>query len=295
MRLVTDSFTSRPSAKQWSLISWLHRGPLQSNGHRFLYIKTLSFGMVIDSLCHIETLSVRMVVDSYRPSPMGWSLISVWSHHDPLQEESEAGKRTPRRRRGRRRFGASNCRVWSRDVGGSSRSVAGAVVANHRGYDSHLARGRRSEKGDDSQSWFLAGDASVGGWCRRRRASPSVGLAAATRAPGIVVARGKWRKGLARDGEERKKGDAWPPASSPASSPTSLVRRGRGGSGVLVVGGQGPISLFNFKKEEERGVSTVAGCRRRARRAAAWWQGEQTRVPTAGVALMVSRRRRSVR
>ncbi|QCD80487.1 hypothetical protein DEO72_LG2g808 [Vigna unguiculata] len=121
-------------------------------------------------------------------------------------EESEAGKRTPRRRRGRRRFGVSNCRVWSRDVGGSSRSVAGAVVANHRGYDSHLARGRRSEKGDDSRSWVLAGDASVGGWCRRRRASPSVGLAAAARAPGIVVVRGKWRKGLARDGEEKKKG-----------------------------------------------------------------------------------------
>ena len=44
--LVIDSFTSRPFAKQWSLISWLHRGPLRGNGHRFLYIKTLSFGMV---------------------------------------------------------------------------------------------------------------------------------------------------------------------------------------------------------------------------------------------------------
>ena len=64
MGLVIDSFTSRPFAKQWSLISWLHWDPLQGNGHRFLYIKTLSFGMVIDSLCCIETLSVRMVVDS---------------------------------------------------------------------------------------------------------------------------------------------------------------------------------------------------------------------------------------
>ncbi|QCE01221.1 hypothetical protein DEO72_LG7g2515 [Vigna unguiculata] len=78
MGLVIDSFASRPSAKQWSLISWLHQGPLRGNGHRFLYIKTLSFGMVIDSLCRVETLSVRLVVDSFtsRPSARQWSLIS---------------------------------------------------------------------------------------------------------------------------------------------------------------------------------------------------------------------------
>ncbi|QCD82817.1 hypothetical protein DEO72_LG2g3158 [Vigna unguiculata] len=64
MTLSLGMVKSRPSAKQWSLISWLHRGPLRGNGHQFLYIKTLSFGMVIDSLCRIETLSVRMVVDS---------------------------------------------------------------------------------------------------------------------------------------------------------------------------------------------------------------------------------------
>jgi len=84
--LVIDSFTSRPSAKQWSLISWLHRGPLRGNGHRFLYIKTLSFGMVIDSLCHIETLFVGLVIDSFtsRPSAKQRPLISCL-HRDPLQ------------------------------------------------------------------------------------------------------------------------------------------------------------------------------------------------------------------
>ena len=83
--------------------------------------------------------------------------------------------------------------------------MAGAVVANHRGYDSHLARGRRSEKGDDSRSWVLVGDASVGGWCRRRRASPSVGLAAAASAPGIVVARGNGeRVSCIEEGEKKE-------------------------------------------------------------------------------------------
>jgi len=53
---------SRPSARQWSSIS---------------YIKALSLGMVIDSLCCIETLSMGLVIDSFtsRPSPMEWSLI----------------------------------------------------------------------------------------------------------------------------------------------------------------------------------------------------------------------------
>ena len=62
MGLVIDSFTSRPSAKQWSLISWLHRDPLRGNGYRSLYIKTLSFGMVIDSFCRILTLFIELVI-----------------------------------------------------------------------------------------------------------------------------------------------------------------------------------------------------------------------------------------
>ena len=90
---------SRPSAKQWSLISWLHRGPLRGNGNRFLYIKIISFGMVIDSLCHIETLSMGLVIDSFaikalckamvidflitsRPSARQWLSISL--HRDSL-------------------------------------------------------------------------------------------------------------------------------------------------------------------------------------------------------------------
>jgi len=62
---------SRPSTRQWSSIS---------------YIKALSFGMVIDFLCHIETLSVGLVIHSItsRPSTKQWSLIS-WLHRAPLQ------------------------------------------------------------------------------------------------------------------------------------------------------------------------------------------------------------------
>ncbi|QCD84002.1 hypothetical protein DEO72_LG2g4352 [Vigna unguiculata] len=79
------NIASRPSPWDWSSIP-LHRGPLRGNGHRFLYIKTLSFGMVIDSLCRIETLSMRLVIVSFtsRSSAKQWSLIS-WLHHDPLQ------------------------------------------------------------------------------------------------------------------------------------------------------------------------------------------------------------------
>ena len=44
--MVINSFTSRPSAKQWSLISCLHRDHLQGNGQRFFYKETLSLGMV---------------------------------------------------------------------------------------------------------------------------------------------------------------------------------------------------------------------------------------------------------
>ena len=51
--------TSRPSTKQWSLIS-SHHDPLQGNSHRYL--------------CHIETLFIEMVIDfsSSRPSPWDW-------------------------------------------------------------------------------------------------------------------------------------------------------------------------------------------------------------------------------
>jgi len=56
-------FTSRPFATQWSLISLYlhqdllqsnghgfshHRGPMQGNGHQFLYIKALGEAKVID-------------------------------------------------------------------------------------------------------------------------------------------------------------------------------------------------------------------------------------------------------
>jgi len=51
--------TSRPSTKQWSLIS-SHHDPLQGNSHWYL--------------CHIETLFIEMVIDfsSSRPSPWDW-------------------------------------------------------------------------------------------------------------------------------------------------------------------------------------------------------------------------------
>ena len=89
-------FTSRPSTRQWLLISFLyiealckvmvidfllyiktlceamvidflmsHRGPLRGNGHRSLYIKTLCKAMVIDFLCHIEALCEAMVIDLF--------------------------------------------------------------------------------------------------------------------------------------------------------------------------------------------------------------------------------------
>jgi len=68
----------------------------------------------------------------------------------------------------------------------------------------YLARRRRNEKRDDSRSWVLTGDASGGDWCRRRRLSPAVGLAAATLATGILVARGN-REGGSRALEKEKK------------------------------------------------------------------------------------------
>ena len=83
--MVIDLFTSRPSTRQWSLISYvtsrpfakqwssisLNQDPLQDNGHRSLYIKTLYEAMVID-------FSVTS-----GPSGRQWSSISL--HQDPLR------------------------------------------------------------------------------------------------------------------------------------------------------------------------------------------------------------------
>jgi len=83
--------TSKPSARQWSSISlyqdplrgndhWFlmsNRGSLRDNGHRSPYIKTLCKAMVIDFLCHIEALYEAMVIDLFKsPSARQWSLIS---------------------------------------------------------------------------------------------------------------------------------------------------------------------------------------------------------------------------
>jgi len=92
-------FTSRPSVRQWSLISLclykdplrgnghgfsLHRGPLRGNGHQFLYIKTLCEAMLMDFLI-IEALYEKMVIDFFtsRPSARHWSLIFI--HQNPLR------------------------------------------------------------------------------------------------------------------------------------------------------------------------------------------------------------------
>ena len=66
--MVIDLFTSRPSAKQWSLISYV-TSPLRGNSHRSLYIKTLCQAMVIDFLCHIEALYEEMVIDLFTSRP----------------------------------------------------------------------------------------------------------------------------------------------------------------------------------------------------------------------------------
>jgi len=86
--------TSRPSARQWSSISlhqdplwgnghWFlmsHRGPLRGNAHRSLYIKTLYEAMVIDFLCHIEALCEAMVIDLFTSRPfMRWWRIILFS------------------------------------------------------------------------------------------------------------------------------------------------------------------------------------------------------------------------
>jgi len=76
--MVINLFTSRPFARQWSLIPLSHWGPLRGNGHRSLYIKILCEAMVINFLCHIEALCEIMVIDLFtsRSSTRQWSLIS---------------------------------------------------------------------------------------------------------------------------------------------------------------------------------------------------------------------------
>jgi len=107
-------YTSKPSSRQWSLISYVtsrpstrqrssmslqqdplrgnghwflmsHRGPLWGNGHRSPYIKTLCEAMVIDFLCHIEALCEAMVINlfAWRPSARQWSSFPL--HQGPLQ------------------------------------------------------------------------------------------------------------------------------------------------------------------------------------------------------------------
>jgi len=99
--------TSRPSPMKWSLIFlclqqnplwWnghcflsLHQGPLRCNGHWFsyVYIKTLSDGMVIDFLMFTASPSpMEWSLFSFftsRSSPMEWLLISLCLHQGPLQ------------------------------------------------------------------------------------------------------------------------------------------------------------------------------------------------------------------
>jgi len=107
-------FTSRPSAKQWSLIylcsrpsttQWslislcLHQDPLQSNGHGFLIIEALCEAMIIDLFTSrpsarqwslISYVTSRPSAKQWswffstsRPSARQWSSISL--HQDPLQ------------------------------------------------------------------------------------------------------------------------------------------------------------------------------------------------------------------
>jgi len=67
-------YISRPSTRQWSLISFsLHRGLLRGNSHRSL---------------HIEALCVAMIIDLFtsRPSTRQWSLLSL--HRGPLRGNS---------------------------------------------------------------------------------------------------------------------------------------------------------------------------------------------------------------
>jgi len=126
--------------------------------------------------------------------------------------------------------------VRSHDVCGPSRGVAGVVVANHRGYDTYLPRGRRNEKGDDSRSLVLASDASGGGWRRRQRVSPAVGLATMTSAPG----RGNGER-ISRFGKKRR-GDLGSLAAPTAAAFMAMVTDARPRGRRRVVG-------FEMEKE----------------------------------------------
>jgi len=82
-------FTSRPSARQWSLISfYLYQDPLRGNGHWFphVHIKVLYDVMVIDFLMFTSRLYAKQwswFFSSSRPSTRQWSSISL--HQDPLR------------------------------------------------------------------------------------------------------------------------------------------------------------------------------------------------------------------
>ena len=93
--MVIDSFTSRPSVRQWSLISlftarpstrqWssisLHQDSLWGNGHLSLYIETLYEALVIDFFTSRPSAWQWSLIP--RPSMRQWSSISL--HQDPLQ------------------------------------------------------------------------------------------------------------------------------------------------------------------------------------------------------------------
>ncbi|QCD89639.1 hypothetical protein DEO72_LG4g585 [Vigna unguiculata] len=97
--MVIDLLTSRPSARQWSLISYvtsrpstrqwssisLHQDPLQSNGHRFLFIEALCEAMIIDLLTARPSARQGSLISyvTSSPSTRQWSSSSL--HQDPLQ------------------------------------------------------------------------------------------------------------------------------------------------------------------------------------------------------------------
>jgi len=104
--MVIDLFTSRPSARQWSLISLSDWNPLRGNGHQIfryrpspkdwsnLFFKKSKYKKNL--VFRIGTLYMVMVVESfrYRPSPQDWSNLFFQkvkiqkefglSHRDPL-------------------------------------------------------------------------------------------------------------------------------------------------------------------------------------------------------------------
>ena len=79
-------YISRPSARQWLLISFsLHRGPLRGNGHRSLHIEALCEAMVIDLFTSTPSTKQWSLISyvTSRPSTRQWSSISL--HHDLLR------------------------------------------------------------------------------------------------------------------------------------------------------------------------------------------------------------------